>query len=239
MDQPEPLSGEDIMRRLWNNFQAQEPVILLNMFRGVPVSHEATLAIISQKYAALNVDGLQATCIFLEKRAFLQSDFLPDVVQAHPVSVDVAHGEVILTRFSPTGINFARRMSLRVQPKESVRVQIRTRRATVMGSMADLSEKGMGIYTFGAYVNEQMAFSRNEVVSLELVLPLVERELDLRGRVINVSRERITLLNRCGIEIAVDPETESVIQEFIVQRKKQIYQELEAVYQNICRTGKA
>jgi len=63
MSLPEALSREDIMRRLWNNFQAQKPVVLLNMFRGLPVSHEATLALISQKYAAVMVNGLQATCI--------------------------------------------------------------------------------------------------------------------------------------------------------------------------------
>ena len=238
MDSPGTMTQEDILRRLWTSFQAHQTVKMLNMFRGMPVSYDATIALISQEYAALTVHGYQAACIFLEKRAYLQSQVLPEVVQAHPISIDVPHGEVILNRFSITGLNFSRRMATRVQPKESVRVQIHTNEATIPGSLADLSVSGMGVYTFGAYVSEQMDLSRHEVVSLELTLPLVERRLELQGRVINVSRERFTLLSRCGIEIVIDPEAETILQEFISQRKSQVFQELEAVYQAICKTGK-
>ena len=238
MDQSVTLTSEDITRGLWANFQAQKPVKMINMFQGVPVSHDATLLIVSREYAAFDIKGVQAACIALEKRVYLQSEFLPVVVRAQSVSVDVPHGEAILTRFAPSGLDFTRRMHLRVQPKDSVRVYIHTPLSTIPGSLADLSVTGLGVYTFGAYIDNQIGLNRLKDATLEIFLPLVEQRLDLKGVVLNITQERFTTLNRCGIEIVADPAAEAILQEFIQKRKEQIMQELEQTYLSMCAKAK-
>jgi hypothetical protein len=228
------LIAEDIARGLWANFQAQKPVTMINMFQGVPVIHDATLALVSREYVVFTIRGVQAACVALEKRAYLQSEFLPGVVRGQSVSVDVPHGEVILTRFMTAGINFTRRLHLRVQPKDSVRVHIHTQLATFTGSLADLSAQGLGVYTFGAYIAEQMGLDRNKSATLEIHLPLVDQVLELKGKVVTINQEKFTSLNRCGIEIVADPAAEAILQEFIQKRKDQIMQDLERTYLSMC-----
>ena len=196
----ETLTGEEITRGLWANFRARKPVKLVAVFQGVPLCRDATLVLIGKEYAAFEIQGMQAACIALDKRAYLQSEFLPGVVQARSISVDVLHGDVMLTHFMPSGTQSARRMNLCVQPKEPVQVTVHSGQAPSAGFLADLSVDSQGVYTLGATIAGSGGLERNQSARLEIYLPQVSGKLDLKGRVAALSQERLTALSRCWVE---------------------------------------
>ena len=138
------LTPADIIRQLWGCFQAGKPVRLMNAFRGVPVLHDATIMMLGQGNLALTVHPHQVLCIVMEKRTYLKSDMLSQVVRAYPVSTNVRQGEVVLARFAPARSSVGNRLSLHVQPHEPLRVILRTAQKETLATLADLSAKGVG-----------------------------------------------------------------------------------------------
>lgn len=228
-------TNEEIMEKLRANYEAQKPIQLLNVFRGIPIVHEGKLILASQGYVVLSVHGYQAVCIVLERRTYLQSDFLPRPVKASPIAVDVAHGEVVLTRFTPAGEMIGQRMSPRVQSKEVMRVQIQTDSGSLTANLADISLSGVGVFTFGALTEDQLALKRNKMVDLNVRLLDGRPPLTIKGKVTNITQDRATMLHRVGVCTYPDDDSTRLLMEYIALRQDEIMHELEMTYQVMCK----
>ncbi len=220
---------EEVLSALRKMAEANQRLQLMNVFRGIPIINDSQINIVSQGFVLLTVHPYQAVCMTLEKHTFIKCEYFTQLMQATPVAVDVPHAEVVLSHFTPTSDTVGKRMGVRVQSKELVRVEIFSEGGSVVANMADLSTCGVGVYTFGAYTDEQIELRRGREVDLVLHLPDSD-DVYLHGKIINVKRERDSMLRRLGIQTFPTPDTETPLLKYIGEREQEIMQELEMTY---------
>ncbi len=206
---------------------------MINVFRGVPITYDATITMISQGYVAINVHAFQAVCISLDKRTYIQSEYIPEPVKGHPVAVDIISRDVILNRFTYAEKTFGNRMSLRVQPKEPLHVIIHAKNSSVTATLADLSSKGMGIFAFETRVENRMDYKRGDPIEMVIKLPRLNNEIKLKGSITNITQERGTILTRLGIHTDPEQDSEHSLLDYITDRKAEIMEELEVIYETM------
>jgi len=224
---------ENVIAKLWETFQSHAPIRLINTFRGVPVETDAKIALISQGYLAVNAPGQQITCIALEKRTYIQCELLEHIYRAMPVAVDIHNDGLILTRFTQVGADFGKRMELRVQPHEPLRLRIFHGMTSTIASIADLSLSGVGVLMFGAYTVEQVDIKRNQAINLELHLPSSTLPLLLYAQVMNINQQADNSTQRLGLRIQPSEQDRETISSYINNRKEEILAELQALYQQM------
>lgn len=231
MDNQPGKPDDVLMHQLWSSFLAGRSIEMINIFHGVPVSNRAEITMVSKGYVALNAHSYQAVCVSMEKRTFLRGGDLEGILRGHPVSVDVASGDILLTRLSTVQASLGQRMGLRVQPKEPVRVEIRTARGSVSSTLADLSPQGLGLFTFGAYVKDRADFQPGDQVEMEVHIPMSDSPLHFSGEVVNIHKEHNSLLHRVGLQVKPDESAVKDLGRYIECRRTEILQELEKTYQ--------
>ena len=214
-------------RQLSDLAAGRQQVMLYNAFRGVPIIHEAPILAVSSGFTILQVHPHQAACMILERCTHLRGNNLMEIYQASPVAVDMLHNEVVLTHLTPAGDGFGKRINLRVQSKEVVRVQIYTDEGAVMANMADISVNGVGIFTFGATLHEPIQMKRGRAVEMDLDLPTFSAPLRLHGKVLNIHHEDAAPLRRMGIQTLPSPEALVQLMDYINQRESEILEELQ------------
>ncbi|MFN2302982.1 MAG: hypothetical protein ACK2TV_04545, partial [Anaerolineales bacterium] len=120
----EELTPEMILMFLRKHLQEQRPVTLYNTFHGVPITYEAEVAMIHTDFVGLVVHPYQAVCIQRERRTYLQSTILPNMVRAYPVSIDYTNNVVLLKQLqSPKSISVDLFNSW-VTPEKTVKIEI-------------------------------------------------------------------------------------------------------------------
>ncbi len=224
-----------ILKYFWAIFQQQETVMLLNLFRGLPVSFPARINVISQSSIGLSIHPYQAVCIAIEKRTYIQSTLLPFAVMAYPMALSIKNEEVVLGRLTIDN-HFVRRNAMRVQPKEPIRVEIHVGQEMISGTLSDISVKGLGLFVFGAYISEKMQAEKGQSILLKFKLPESGKEpaqeISIEGQLTSFVHDNSTLNNRMGIRTVPDSQVESQLMAYIRNRRTEIMDELEQVYLN-------
>ena len=213
----------------------QQPLRLINTYKGLTISDDAQIIDNSQGYITLRVTELQAACLALDGKTYIQNELLPQLYKAHAVTVDMVKKETVLTEFTNAGQSIGKRISNRVQPRVPVEVEICCGEHHITGKVADISSKGMGIYTFAAYIYGELPFIKNSEIYIDMKLPGSEKVIRVPGKVTNIVKQQGTLLHRLGIRILSNRKTGSQLSVYITKRQKEIARELMAIYEVMCQ----
>lgn len=226
---------DEMMQRFGKILKQQTPLTLLNTYRGFPISHEATVKAISDGYVALLVHEYQAVSMALEGKTHIQSDLLPEVVRANVVSVDVVTKQVVVTEFVEVERSVGQRAYTRVHPNEPIDAELYDGQRRIGGKLADISTKGVGIFTFAAYIYGDLTFDQGKEVFIDFRPPEMDKIMRFKGLVTSVVHPEGTFLQRLGLQIFPDEEMEAVLQEYIEKRQEETLRELHLIYESMCR----
>lgn len=227
--------GSQIMARMDDMAEYEQPLILLNTYRGVPVVTTARILNVSSGYVAVSVHEYQAVCMKLDGSTHIQSDYLKEVFQADAVAVDVLRKQAILTDFIVVEEGVGKRVDIRVRPENPLDVEISGDEFSISGKVADISASGVGIYTLAAYVSEELPLERGEKVFVDLKLPPAGRVLRLPGEVTNLIQREGNVIHRIGVRIGADAEPAADLQAYVSSREESILHELELIYETMRR----
>lgn len=128
--------------------QASQAVYLLNVYKGVPISYEATLVEVSSTRVKVKTQKYQIVCLYRERETYIQSRLWPHTLHAQVVEVDLPNTEAVLTGFDYVKSRIGDRMRVRVQPQAPMEgdVQAKDLAQTFRCELADLSQDGVAIY---------------------------------------------------------------------------------------------
>jgi hypothetical protein len=224
---------EDVIKGFAAAFKEGRPLHLLNTYRGIPIVYDAKIIMINQGYLALNVHPYQATCMALENKTYIQSDFSQELYQAKSVALDVAKCQAILTEFSRAPLSLGKRMAIRVQPKEPIDAEIYDGEHRIPGKLADISATGVGVFTFATYIYGDLDIKKGQDVMVDFRLPTSERMIRCRGKVTSLVHQMGTFLHRMGFSINTNPIAEPLLREYVGQRQKELLDELRRVYDSM------
>jgi len=208
---------------------------LINTYKGLTISDDAQIIDNSQGYVTLRVNELQAACLALDGKTYIQNELLPRIYKAHVVTVDMIKKETVLTEFTSAGQSIGKRISNRVRPREPVEVEICCGEHHITGKIADISSKGLGVYTFAAYIYGELPFTKNSDISIAMKLPGSENIVRVPGKVTNIVKQQGTLLHRLGIRVLSNRKSGSQLRAYVTKRQKEITRELKAIYEAMCQ----
>lgn len=226
---------DQVMRLFHMLLSAGEPVTLLNNYRGFPVSHQATILALEQGYVAIGIHEHQAVSMALEGKTFIQSSWLPEVVRAAVMAVDVVKKRAVLTEFEPGGSEIGKRTTIRVFPREQLEADIYDGRRRLSGKVADISTSGVGVFTFAAYVYGDLSFEQNKEVYVDIRLPTTDAVVRFHGVVTSVAVKQDAHLHRLGVHIFPNPEVQPLLDAYIHQRQEETERELTLIFQSMCQ----
>jgi len=215
--------------------EKDQPVRLLNNYRGFPITYEARILGVRDGYLTVSVHEYQAVCLALENKTSIDNHHLPSTLHANVVSVDVLQKQAMLTEFILAKPTIEMRNTLRVQPRLPLDAEIYDGERRIGGKIADISVNGVGVITFAAYIYGDLSFETHREVIVDFRLPPSTVVLRFQGKVIHVTNQHGTFMHRLGVKIQPNPEAGPVLQAYINARQEEIMRELRLIYISMCQ----
>ncbi|MBL8055439.1 MAG: PilZ domain-containing protein [Anaerolineales bacterium] len=216
---------ETIFTGLQRLQRANRPLDLLNLFKGVPIVYPAFVAGLDLETVTVRVPSFEVICLTLETTTILLSQLLEEAVSAQVLSVDLALNQATLGQLQYASQHVGDRMTVRVAPRQPIRVQLECGGTALRGELTDVSINGLGLHVPAGQAG---ALRPRAVVSLSLPLPQpVTSALELSGTVRFVRVEGG--LARVGITFAQDVQMLSILP-YVRERQNEILAELKDLH---------
>lgn len=194
-------------------------ITLYNLFKGIPISYNATILSVSEKSAVFKVHKYQAAALEMEKMTYIASDYFPKNIKADASIVDITERKATLVDFSYKEIPIVKRKFIRVQPADPMKVIIITDdNVKTTAELADISMVGMGVY-----VSKKENLTEHQDIQFSLKLS-AEKELKLHGKIVTISGQENHY--RLGVEIFNTSSSEILISQYVTARQREIMTDL-------------
>ena len=222
-------SGYSIPAAVKTIQEKTQSIDLLNVYKGVPISIQAFLRSTSPEEVVAEVRPPESICLLFERNTLIRHASLPNLVRARVNGFDPHTGLVRLGAFQFSRSKFIQRSQVRVEPRNPIRAELEFRNHKIVGTLADISLIGIGLYISSS--EYEFALNRAENVSLILHLPTgkIRSEGKLRGMGKSVDFCRLAI-NFCGNT----PEN-AIVQHYIADRQSEILLELHHLYEENVR----
>jgi hypothetical protein len=219
--------SSDILRQLESIARERKSLRMLNIYKGIPVAYDASILEIQENVVTFSVHRYQATCLELQRQAYLQTDDLEGMVRGSVLAVDILNETAALAAFVYVDESIGSRMAVRVYPKELTPVEIIFKDRKLKGQLSDISFSGVGLQT-GAIFYGPGFFSPNSRVTLAFQLPAAKSALKLSGTIVNVTVNQNAY--RLGIALSPGASAQAALMSYISQRQAEIQRELRMMY---------
>ncbi len=203
-----------------------------NLFKGFPISNPGRLLGIQGAMGVVEVHHNQLVCMQLSRHTYLQSDHLPAIVRAEVVQIAIADRRATLRDFSYVVGMIGKRGIIRVAPEDDVEVEVFISERKNIAKMIDLSVEGVGLSMSGFLYNPNIYQLGNDV-NLRFFLGPTSEKVFMPGRIVNLSKGVENF--RVGIKTAPGQDARKVLTRYIVQRQKELMEELRGLFAGIYR----
>ncbi|MBE0696669.1 MAG: PilZ domain-containing protein, partial [Anaerolineaceae bacterium] len=216
------MAVDPIISDLQYVMEANQELDILNFFKSFPITCKAIVERIDRDIVTIKVRPPGSVCLEAQEQTVILSRGLPEAVRARVVSFDLLSGLLKLDDFSYVGSHFGERMIARVQPEESIDIEMDVEGQQVIGQLADVSLSGIGVYSTSSIPQ------RGQMVQSTLTLP--EGRITLPGKILNIS-EAPESQTRFSISFTRNAQEIAVIMRYIRDRRIEIIDEIERMYE--------
>jgi hypothetical protein len=220
------MAVDPIISDLQYVMETSQELDILNFYKSFPITCKASVEGIDRDVVTLKVQRPGSVCLEAQEQTVILSRGLPEAVRARVVSFDLVSGQLKLDDFSYVGSRFGERMIARVQPDESINVEMEIEGQQFTGQLADVSLSGIGVFSTSSIPQ------RGQMV--QLTLPLPEGLITLPGKVLNLS-ETPEGQNRLSIGFTRNAQEIAVVMRYIKDRRIEILDEIEQMYERSYR----
>ncbi|MFW5714533.1 MAG: hypothetical protein ACOCYU_07665 [Brevefilum sp.] len=233
------LTAEMILNRLRVHLNEQRPVTLYNIYRGVPITYEADVAMIHpDNTIGLIVHPYQAVCIKHERRTYIESKSLPELIRAYPMSIDYTNHVVLLKKLEfPKSISTDLYHSW-VTPEKTVEVDISAdENVDITAKLMELAVLEENEIRIGMAVSGSCKMQRGDSVEISFHLRNQEGLIQVQGVVHSLKKIRNQDQKRMEIAGTAAMGDEISILAYVAKREDEIMDGLDKAYRNL-RKGK-
>jgi hypothetical protein len=210
------------------------PLRLYNTYRGLPFSHTADILRVEQDMIATRVHRHQAVSMAIEGQTHLRNSTLPEVIRANVVEVDYRKKQAVLSEFTGVGNTVGKRITVRVQPGDSIEAEVSDGRRWIRGRIANISTNGMCIFTFSESMHP-LSFGLDRDIYVDFTLPGLDTVVRFLGVITNIREQAGSYLYRVGLRIFPNPEIQPLLEDYISRQQQAILREIELEYHSMCR----
>jgi hypothetical protein len=139
---------EALLQTFRQMLDTQAGLRLLNVYKGVPIAHEASLIDVGPASILVKSSSYQIVCLYHERSTYLQSSNLPSILSARVYQLYSAELQAELTDFEEVPSGVGDRKQVRVKPEEMLKGGIFTSGMgePLQAELADISREGLAIY---------------------------------------------------------------------------------------------
>jgi hypothetical protein len=229
------FQGDEILTWLQDFAAKNQPVRLINAYRGIPVAYSARVIRVGAGNAVFAINEYQAVCMVLEGKTYLQHPDLPEILRARAISVQVPLKEVTLTEFVKAGTSLGNRLYTRVQPKEPIDAEIRIGQQLFPCQLVDISLNGVGAITLGTYAYGDLGIAKGLRVQFHFTLPPIHAPVQLMGQITSVADIEDSEQHRLGCKTFPENAVDLLLLEYVALRRDELMRELSMVYTSMRR----
>jgi hypothetical protein len=162
----------DIFRYLREIARNQSTLTLLNVYKGVPISHDAQIRSIGDSEIQVHSNKFQLACLYYQQETFLKGQELPYILRSQVESLHLGRDDATLTNLEVTSENIGNRSQVRVVPSEPLNAIIQFSGAPVglAAPIADISAEGAAAYLEPYIYSPRLCRPGNQV-SVAITLP--------------------------------------------------------------------
>ena len=194
---------------------------LLNYYRELPVSFDASIEFSDRGVVGVKVHDLQAAAMMIQKEVFIKCKGLPYDVIAKVMKIRKNTGSAFLTSFHYVIITAERRVCVRVRVSDKVDATFHFNNRLIQGRIEDISFSGISITTPTGITLEE-----NSTGTVHIALP--STMLELSGKLLKVNQDDSTA--KFIIELEMDNKSEQCISQFIFAQQSVIIRELKDLF---------
>ncbi|MDD2337776.1 MAG: PilZ domain-containing protein [Geobacteraceae bacterium] len=196
---------------------------LLNYYRELPVSFDASIEFSDRGVVGMNIHDLQAAAMMIEKEVFIKCKGLPYDVIAKVMKIRKNTGSAFLTSFHYVIITAERRVCVRVRVSDKVDATFHFNNRLIQGRIEDISFSGLSITA-----PKGITLDENSTGTVHIALP--STMLELTGKLLKVNQDDST--SKFIIELEMDNKSEQCISQFIFAQQSVIIRELKDLFNN-------
>lgn len=220
------MAVDPIITDLQYVMETGQELDILNFHKSFPITSKARVERIEGDTVDLKVQPPGSIILEAQEQTIILSRGLPEAVRARIISFDLLSGLLRLSDFSYVGSNFGDRMIARVEPEDTIVIEIESEDHKEQGTLADVSLSGVGVYV------TRTSLQRGQVV--QLTLPLPEGKVTLPGKILNISQTPENQ-QRLSIGFTRNAQEIAVIMRYIKDRRTEILSEIERMYERSYR----
>ena len=220
------MAVDPIITDLQYVMETGQELDILNFHKSFPITSKARVERIEGDTVDLKVQPPGSIILEAQEQTIILSRGLHEAVRARIISFDLLSGLLRLSDFAYVGSNFGDRMIARVEPEDTIVIEIESEDHKEQGTLADVSLSGVGVYV------TRTSLQRGQVV--QLTLPLPEGKVTLPGKILNISQTPENQ-QRLSIGFTRNAQEIAVIMRYIKDRRTEILSEIERMYERSYR----
>jgi hypothetical protein len=230
-------TGMDIFQFLREIARNQSAIKLLNVYKGLPISHDARICSIGDSEIQVHSNRHQLASLYYQQETYLKGEDLPYVLRSQVASLNLGREDATLTNLEMASQNVGHRSQIRVEPDEPLSAFIQFNGAP-MGLavlIADISADGAAVYLKPYMFSPRLCRPGNQV-SVSITLPdnisqKIKKSstsgtvaLSTTGEVTSARSEFVRY--RVGMRLFFKDLSRTVILQYISQRQSEIIRDL-------------
>jgi hypothetical protein len=227
----------DVFRYLRELIHNQSAIKLLNVYKGLPISHGAWISSIGDSEVRVHINRYQLASLYYQQETYLQGEDLPCTLRSQVASLHLGSEDAILTNFEWAPGNIGQRTQIRVEPDQPLLAFLQLNGAPMglAATIADISVEGAAVYLEPYLFSSKLCRPGNQV-SVSITLPDTVSHrikkpstsgsvaLSTSGEVVSVRSEFIHY--RVGMRLFYKDLSRTVVLQYISQRQSEIIREL-------------
>lgn len=194
---------------------------LLNYYRELPVSFDASLIFSDRGVVEIKIHDLQAAAMMIQKEVFIKCKGLPYDVVAKVMKIRKNTRSAFLTSFHYAIITAERRVCVRVRVSDKFDATFHFNDQLIQGRIEDISFSGLSIST-----PKGISLEENSTGKVTIALPTAM--IELTGKLLKVNQDNSTA--KFIIELEMDKKSEQCISQFMFAQQSVIIRELKDLF---------
>ena len=165
-------SSEDLFKVLERLSKDQSGIRLLNIYKGLPISYDASISSIGDSEIHVISNKYQISCLYHQRETFIRGEDLPFVIRSQVISLNLAREDAVLANFEVAQNSIGNRMNIRVEPEEPLVgvIQFKGYPTKVNAAIADISIHGASLYV-DDFLFPVRLFQPGNEISMSILIP--------------------------------------------------------------------
>lgn len=165
-------SSEDLFKVLERLSKDQSGIRLLNIYKGLPISYDASISSVGDSEIHVISNKYQISCLYHQRETFIRGEDLPFVIRSQVISLNLAKEDAVLANFEIAQNSIGNRMNIRVEPEEPLAgiIQFKGYPTKVNAAIADISLYGASVY-IEDFLFPVRLFQPGNEISMSIMIP--------------------------------------------------------------------